>query len=133
MKKAYTIIDVLIIVVILAILAAVVVPAYNKVVRRSELKEVRTLVELTRAGAKYYHGKYWITSITTPANLSVLNVTVPSDAKCTYSIVSGAGNTRILEVRRTSDNVLLYTYQLPNGPGVVQATTDARYLEDLPT
>lgn len=131
MKKAYTIVDVLLIVIILAILAAIVTPAYNKVVRRSELKEVRTLVELTRAGARYYHGKYGITSITPPANLSVLNVTVPPDAKCTYSIVSGGTTGRQLQV--TSSNGLLYTYDLPDGPGAINGVNpDARYVQDLP-
>lgn len=136
MRKGYTVIDVLIIVVILGVLATVAIPAYRMIVRHSQLREVRNLVELTRAGARYYSNKHGITAIDPskgqPAVWNSLRIDLPASPYCTYQITSPNATTRRLEVTRNSDGALLYTYDLPNGPGAVQATTDARYLNDLP-
>lgn len=133
MKKGYTLIDVLIVVVVLGVLATIAIPAYRMIIRRAELKEVKNTVELARAGAKYYDLKHGISGLTTPGSLSTLKVDVPDDSECTYTIVDGGGGIRRLEVRRKSDNVLLYDYDLPDGPGSIKSTSDARYLQDLPT
>lgn len=135
MKKGYTLIDVLIIVVILGVLVTVAIPAYRRIIRRAELREVRNLLELTRAGARYYHLKYDITDIDTSegqdAVFRSLRVDIPADSNCIYQIVA-IGTTRQLQVIRRSDSALLYTYDLPDAGGSIQKTSDERYLQDLP-
>lgn len=131
MKKGYTIVDVLVVIVVLATLAAIAVPVYSRIIRRASMREVVTLIALTRVGARYYDGKYGISALATPGNLSTLSVDVPPGTVCTYSIVAGGTTNRQLQVDSSGD--WLYTYDLPNGPGTINADNpDARYIQDLP-
>lgn len=136
MKKGYTIVDILVIVVVLGVLATITLPVYNKIIRRARMREVVTLIALTRVGARYYDGKYGITSLTTPGNIAALNVDLPPDPVCTYEIVDlddppQDPPRRWLQVNSSGD--WLYRYQLPTGSGTINTDNpDSRYVQDLP-
>ncbi len=74
-KRGFTLIELLVVVLIIAILAAVAVPQYNKAVKRAQGREVYVaLTALDKAMADYYleHGTYGGLSADT------LSVTIPN-------------------------------------------------------
>ena len=124
--------EALVTVVILAILAVIALPMFGKGVRRAELKEVKNMVELTRAGAKYYNFKYGIDALdpgaTQTALWAALKIDPPTvDAKCTYTI--NAGEKKMIV---TSGGSPLYTFNLETYKGTINSgNTDSRYLTDV--
>lgn len=137
MKKAYTLIGVLIVVVILGILATGAIPSLRQIIRRTELKEVRSVVEAVISGARYYELKYGtITTLPlydsgTQKDWPALNVELPNNPVCAYEILDGGTTGKQLRVN--SDGVWLYTYDLPRGLGAINAgNSDAKYVRELP-
>lgn len=139
MKKAYTLIGVLIVVVILGILAIGAIPSFNQIIRRTELKEVRNVVEAVISGARYYelkHGTITTLPISDPdpdpdPPWPALNVELPNNPVCAYEILPGGTTGKQLRV--SSGGVWLYTYDLPRGPGAINGVNpDARYVQELP-
>lgn len=131
MKKGFTITEIMVVVVILGVLAAISFPVYNKIVKRTGFKEVASIVSLVRAGAKYYDLKYDLSALEgDPTTWDVLKVAEPvsSGAKLTY-IMTG-GTTPVLQV--SYDGNTIYTYDLNAGTGTTSGA-DAAYLpSDLP-
>lgn len=130
MRKAFTLVEVLIVLVVIAILAAFIVPGYGTIKKRAEYRETTGLLNLVRAGAKYYDLKYGINHLAGGGTAAwpAMRVDEPTDAKLTYAIVAGPA----LEIRNPAGQ-LLYTYTLPDGPGVKTGHADTSYLPaDLP-
>ena len=135
MKKAFTTIEIMIVMVILAIIASIALPGYVEFKKRIEYKEASGILELVRAGAKYYDLKYGIAALDPTAGplWTHLKVDDPSSAHLVYSIVTGpAAGESDLQISNTDGDVL-YTYTLPDGPGATTAEPDVAYLPtDLP-
>ena len=131
MKKAFTLIELLIVLVILAIITAFVLPGYGNIRRRAEYREASSLLNLVRAGAKYYDLKYGISHLALGgvAAWPAMRVDDPSSsAHLTYDIIAGPA----LQVSNPDGDVL-YTYTLPDGPGALTADADTAFLPaDLP-
>jgi prepilin-type N-terminal cleavage/methylation domain-containing protein len=130
MKKAFTLVEILIVIVVLGILAAFLLPGYGNIRKRAEYREASGLLNLVRAGAKYYDLKYGINHLALggAGAWDAMRVDEPSTAHLTYNIIAGPE----LEIRSPDGNVL-YTYRLPDGPGVTTADPDTAYLPgDLP-
>lgn len=125
MKKAFTLVETLMVLVILGILSAFLLPGYEKIKKRAEYRETTGLLNLVRAGAKYYDLKYGINHLSAGGTAAwpAMRVNEPTDAKLTYVIVAGPA----LEIRNPNGN-LLYTYTLPDGPGVQTGHPDTSYL-----
>lgn len=122
-------------VVILGILATGAIPSFRQIIRRTELKEVRNVVEAVISGARHYELKRGnLTTLTTasPDCWYALNVELPDNPFCTYAIVIVGGTGRRLNVYSPSAQ-WLYRYYLPRGPGAINgANPDAKYVQDLP-
>ena len=130
MKKAFTTIELIIVMVILGIIASVALPGYSRIKKRMEYKEASGILELVRAGAKYYDLKYGIAALDPTAGplWTHLKIDDPPAANLGYAIVAGPD----LQISNTGGDVL-YTYTLPDGPGATTAEEDAAYLPaDLP-
>ncbi len=134
MKKAYTLTEIIAVIVILAILAAVSVPMYNKIIKRSSFKEVSTIVNLVKAGAKYYDLRYDMSIFEANDNIEPwvnLRVDKPSGTGTKLTYVITGGTDPVLQV--SYDGNLLYTYDLKDGTGTTTADPDTAYLPgDLP-
>jgi hypothetical protein len=118
-------------VIIVVVIIAVFVPAYDKMKKRMEYRSASGFVELVRSAASYYllrNGSFTGLSTGDPA-WTELNVTPPSTSSLTYVIIAGPQ----LEIRNES-GAWLYRYHLSTG--VVQRRTthaDYPYLpNDLP-
>jgi prepilin-type N-terminal cleavage/methylation domain-containing protein len=132
MKRGFTLIEMLTVVIVLSILATVSLPIYNRVKKRIEYRETSGVLELVRAGAKYYDLKYGISVLSSgdPA-WTQLKVDKPAWLNLVYSIEDSAG-TKYMRIRNKNNN-LLYSYRLPDGPGSKTAHADTAYLPaDLP-
>jgi prepilin-type N-terminal cleavage/methylation domain-containing protein len=135
MKKSFTIIELVIVIVILGIFAMVSFPMYNKIIKRTGFKEVASIVNLVRAGAKYYDLKYDLSNL--PAGETAwggLKVDKPaaSGAELTYTITASetTGNP---ELEVSYDDSLLYEYDLITETGAPTEDPNAAYLPaDLP-
>jgi len=131
MKKGFTLIEIIVILLIFGILATISFPLYNKTIKRTGFKEVVNIVSLVKAGAKYYVLKYGAAGL--PANETAwdcLKVDKPSDsgAKLTYVITSSGAGNPALQV--SYDGSILYEYDLITGIGAKTGDPDAAYLPD---
>jgi prepilin-type N-terminal cleavage/methylation domain-containing protein len=132
MKRGFTLIEMLTVIIILSILGTVSLPIYNRVKTRIEYREASGVLELVRAGAKYYDLKYGISGLSSgDPGWVQLKVDKPTGLNLIYSIEAAAG-IRYMRIRN-KNNDLLYSYQLPNGPGSRTAHADTANLpSDLP-
>jgi len=132
MKKGFTLSELMVVVVILGILAAVSLPMYNKIIKRTGFKEVASIVSLIKAGAKYYDLKYDLSALEGDATTwDVLKVSEPVDTgtKLTYTMTGGMDP--VLQVSYGGKTI--YTYDLREGTGT-KSGTDSIYLpDDLPS
>ncbi|MDP8297660.1 MAG: prepilin-type N-terminal cleavage/methylation domain-containing protein [Candidatus Orphnella occulta] len=133
MKKGFTLSEIIVVVVILGIIAAVSFPVYNKIIKRTGFKEVASIVSLVRSGAKYYDLKYDLSALvaddTTVWDLLKVDKPTNSGAKLTYAIVESGGDPE-LQVEYNGNQI--YTYNLLTGAST-EAGADSAYLpSDLP-
>ncbi len=97
-QKGFTLIELMIVVAIIGILAAIAIPAYNDYTARSQITEPISLMGgLKTPIAEYYHDRGNL-----PANLASLG-TVVVQGKYTQSIAI-SGNTILATVRATGVN-----------------------------
>jgi len=135
-KRGFTLGEIMVVVIILGILAAVSLPMYNKIIKRTGFKEVASIVSLVRAGAKYYDLKYDLTTLDPNDTTAwgVLKVDKPSGsgANLTYKITSSGSGDPALQV--SYGGSMLYEYDLITGSGTTTADPNAAYLPaDLPS
>jgi len=93
MRKGFTLIEVLVVAVIVAILAAVAIPAYNAYIRGSKEKVALNFAATCAQSAATYYAQ----SQVAPTTLDDINVTSPSGYTATISgtsvTVTGDGST----------------------------------------
>jgi prepilin-type N-terminal cleavage/methylation domain-containing protein len=128
-KKAFTLLETLIVIIILTIVVLAFMPTYSRLKKSMEYKEASSLLELVRAGAKYYDVKYGIGHLVGGAGAwDTIKVERPTGGKLDYDIAAGPK----LQIKK-KDGTTLYVYDLPDGPGTPTADPDASYLpDDLP-
>ena len=130
-KKGFTVIEIMVVVIILGILAAISLPMYNKIIKRTGFKEVASIVSLVRAGAKYYDLKYDLSALQGNATTwDVLKVDPPSGsgAGLTYAMAGGANP----ELQVIYGGNTIYTYDLNAGTGTTAGADSAYLPDDLP-
>ncbi len=133
MKKGFTLVELLIAIIILSILAAVSLPVYNKIIKRTGFKEVTNIVGLIRAGAKYYNLKYGVGVLAANETAwGALKLDKPTDSgtNLIYVITSADGDPALQVFYKGN---MLYQYNLKTGIGINTGVPDAAYLPaDLP-
>jgi len=130
-KKGFTVIEIMVVVIILGILAAISLPMYNKIIKRTGFKEVASIVSLVRAGAKYYDLKYDLSALQGNATTwDVLKVDPPSGSGAGLSYTMTGGTSPVLQV--TYDGNTIYTYDLNAGTGTTAGADSAYLPSDLP-
>lgn len=87
MRKGFTLIEVLVVAVIVAILAAVAIPAYNAYIRGAKEKVALNFAATCAQSAATYYAQ----SQVDPTDLTDINVTAPSG----YSATIGATNVTV--------------------------------------
>lgn len=91
MRKGFTLIEVLVVAVIVAVLAAVAIPAYNAYIKGSKEKVALNFASTCAQSAAVYYSQ----SQTVPADMAAINVTPPSGYGAvigsSYITVSGNG------------------------------------------
>jgi type IV pilus assembly protein PilE len=89
-RNGFTLIEVMIVVAIVAILAAIAVPAYNEQIARSRRADAKTvLLEAAQFAERYYSTKGSYTGLTLPTALQK----APKDGTATYYNVALSGIT----------------------------------------
>jgi competence protein ComGC len=130
-KKAFTLIEIVIVIITMVAIITVSLPAYDKMKKRIEYSPASGFVELVRSAASYYllrNGSFAGLATGDPAWVG-LNVAPPSTSSLTYVIISGPQ----LEIRNRSGD-WLYRYHLSTG-AVERRTAHADYPylpKDLP-
>ena len=125
-SKGFTLVELLIVVFVLAILATLSVPMFGGIIKKSELKGVKSALELVRAGAKYYDIKYGLLCLTADNGAwDYLKVNDPSGPDLEYSIEDRGGAKLFVAKYKGSE---LYTYNLETETGTKAAEADAAYL-----
>ena len=133
MKKAFTFIEIMIVVIIIGIIAGFSLSMYSKIIKRAGFKEVARRVDIVRAGARYYGFKYGIDTLPTDDEdeawdrLQVDNNPSDSGADLIYAIVSSGGDPAL---QVSYGGSVLYTYNLATETGSTTADPNAKYLPD---
>jgi prepilin-type N-terminal cleavage/methylation domain-containing protein len=110
-KNSFTLIEVLVAVIVVSILVAIVLPNYGNLKKRIEYKEASGILQLVRAGAKYYDLKHGIGGMPTGGGAwTALRIDPPSGPQLDYVIIAGP----TLEIRKR-DGTWLYRYNLSTG------------------
>jgi len=144
--KGFTIIELITTVIILGILAGVVIPTFQKAIKRAAYREVKTMAELAKAGASYYDLKYGIANLPVatyqssnqPLLWQMLNVDRPPASKCDYRIEVDADTFKKLIVYSPPGGTWIFKYNFQAigtaGAGVKNNVhADVKYLPiDLP-
>ncbi|NQT89951.1 MAG: prepilin-type N-terminal cleavage/methylation domain-containing protein [Candidatus Omnitrophica bacterium] len=141
MKRAFTIFEIVVVIVIVAVLTMLGMPAYQRMIRRGELKEVKVMLDLTKTAAKYYDLRYALGSIVADSTnqddiWEMLDVDLPAEGECDYEITGAVGGAKMLTVYSYPDGTtrtVLYTYELPvdSSPTINTANPDSRYIKNL--
>jgi prepilin-type N-terminal cleavage/methylation domain-containing protein len=134
MKRAFTLVEMMIVIIIISIITTFGLPSYHKMKKTIEYKEASGIVGMVRAAAGYYYMQYGdFDDLQLGAGAwDDLNIEQPDGDKLTYEIADDAG-VKYIRIRNLSGD-LLYSYKLPNGPReTIPEQDDMQYLpEDLP-
>jgi type IV pilus assembly protein PilA len=85
LKKGFTLVEMMIVVAIIAVLAGVAIPQYNKYVKKSEASEgIGLMKQIIDAETVYKSTKGSYKEVTSVADLTVLNIDIPTGAKFQY-------------------------------------------------
>ena len=124
MQKGFTLIELMIVVAIIGILAAIALPAYQDYVVRSRLTEGLTYADAAKVtvGENAYNGKTYDSGFTTPAASENTNsvVITPASGVITVSTTAKAGNGTVI-FNPYSNGVALPAVGTPP-PGEIQWT-----------
>jgi prepilin-type N-terminal cleavage/methylation domain-containing protein len=120
MKRGFTLVEIMTVLVIIVILASLGIPMFYKATREAELAEVELMVDMVSAGARYYDFKYGFASFDPSAGPVVywkaLNVDLPPHSECQYTIIAEGGKKKLLVESMPTGKVpwiWLYKYELP--------------------
>lgn len=92
MRKGFTLIEVLVVAVIVAILAAVAIPAYNAYIRSSKEKvALNFAATVAQSAGTYYSQSQILPTSLTDVNINVVPVGYAASIGATYITVSGDG------------------------------------------
>jgi len=62
-ERAFTLLELLYVMIMIAVLASIVIPKFNKTVARSKFGEIKTIVELIAASAAYFDARNGLDTI----------------------------------------------------------------------
>ena len=74
-KKGFTLLELLVVVVIIGILAAIAMPQYKMAVAKSKLSTIRDMIDALHHSVE----RYYLTTTTPPENLEVLDIDIPGE------------------------------------------------------
>lgn len=130
-RRAFTLIEILVVSIILGLIASIGWPVYNKMVKKARFKEVKIMVDLVISGAKVYDMKYGINSIlinsetgfpsTQEERWDYLNIQLPPahERVCDYEISQGGSAVDLWVYsdpeKDGTKTTKLYWYKLPYG------------------
>ncbi len=106
-NSAFTLIEILVVILIIAILAAIAVPQYQKAVKRADFAKYKAIVHtLYQAETDYYliHGQY-------TDNIDQLDITLPIPTECTLSITNTQRNYACKKDGKTYLSYGVYDYK----------------------
>jgi prepilin-type N-terminal cleavage/methylation domain-containing protein len=106
MKKGFTLVEMMIVVAIIAVLAGVAIPQYNKYVKKSETTEAMRFMKQIVDGELVYQAhqnNYLAFTDDNSTNAKVLGFTPPSDAKFKYYRVDLCGTTGFIVTSSDSE------------------------------
>ncbi|MBN1971021.1 MAG: prepilin-type N-terminal cleavage/methylation domain-containing protein [Candidatus Delongbacteria bacterium] len=86
MKKGFTLIEVMVVAVIVAVLAAVAIPAYNSYIVDAKVNVAKNTAATVAASAGAYYAKYQ----SVPGSLAAINVQLPADFEMPNEIAAGS-------------------------------------------
>ena len=100
-QKGFTLIELMIVVAIIGILAAIAIPAYQDYTIRSQVTEGLSLASAVKAGVAEYYANYgsW------PADLTTLGYTSVPSGKYVTSVAVSSGDIQILYGSQANSNI----------------------------
>jgi len=100
-QKGFTLIELMIVVAIIGILAAIAIPAYQDYTIRSQVTEGLSLASAVKAGVAEYYANYgsW------PADLATLGYTSNPSGKYVTSVAVSSGDIQILYGSQANSNI----------------------------
>jgi len=116
-KKAFTLIELLIVIIIIGILATIAIPQYQKMVRRAKISgAIPKLKQIIDAEQVYYmeYGAYFLVNVCSPADAAkwqIIGIDIPNDTNFNFGFWTyPCGITIVDKLGSTAAHALPYPY-----------------------